>query len=162
MRNIWCVGVGEIQEETSQRYSGTLLSGFGCLPPPPQPLCASTRKYWWKYLIYRNPIKSVQISASCVPAMWLQAASVLDLEIIWNCLWAEFCMRELFVKSARASLLEFPYTALSPAGDTAPPSSEYWRGGTPRCVMIIVILLVKKWVQMCDNYCIIVPTHWPD
>ena len=22
----------------------------------------------------------------------------LDLEIIWNCLWAEFCMRELFVK----------------------------------------------------------------
>ena len=104
----------------------------------------------------------MQISASCVPAMWLQAASVLDLEIIWNCLWAEFCMRELFVKSARASLLEFPYTALSTAGDTAPPSSEYWRGGTPRCVMIIVILLVKKWVQMWDNYCIIVPTHWPD
>ena len=30
--------------------------------------------------------------------------SVLDLEMIWNCLWAEFCMRELFVKSARASL----------------------------------------------------------
>ena len=48
--------------------------------------------------------------------MWLQAASVLDLEIIWNCLWAEFCMRELFVKSARASLQVFLVLPPSPAG----------------------------------------------